>query len=137
MFYFFPMSRGKKTRAPKPADAPLVLTKANGESWDQEADVVVVGFGGAGACAALEAKAQGARVLVLDRFHGGGATAISGGVFYAGGGTHIQREAGVDDDRIDARVRCRMPRQCRGTHEDPVETSCGFIGGACGPAEER
>jgi 3-oxo-5alpha-steroid 4-dehydrogenase len=98
MFYFFPMSRGKKTRAPKPADAPLVLTKANGESWDQEADVVVVGFGGAGACAALEAKAEGARVLVLDRFYGGGATAISGGVFYAGGGTHIQKEAGVDDD---------------------------------------
>jgi len=98
MFYFFSMSRGKKTRAPKPADAPLVLTKANADVWHREADVIVVGFGGAGACAALEAKAQGARVLVLDRFHGGGATAISGGVFYAGGGTHIQEEAGVDDD---------------------------------------
>ena len=35
---------------------------------------------------------------MLDRFHGGGATAISGGVFYAGGGTHIQQEAGVEDD---------------------------------------
>jgi 3-oxo-5alpha-steroid 4-dehydrogenase len=76
----------------------LVLTKAVGPAWDQESDVVVVGFGGAGACAALEAKAHGARVLVLDRFHGGGATAISGGVFYAGGGTHIQTEAGVTDD---------------------------------------
>jgi 3-oxo-5alpha-steroid 4-dehydrogenase len=98
MFYFFPMSKRKKTLAPKPADAPLVVTKAEGDSWDHEADVVVVGFGGAGACAALEAKARGARVLVLDRFHGGGATAISGGVFYAGGGTHIQKEAGVVDD---------------------------------------
>ncbi|MGB5286044.1 MAG: FAD-binding protein, partial [Polyangiales bacterium] len=77
---------------------PLVLTKSETEAWDDEADVVVVGFGGAGACAALEAKAQGARVLVLDRFHGGGATAISGGVFYAGGGTHIQEQAGVSDD---------------------------------------
>lgn len=92
------MSDGKRTRAPKPADPPLVLPKAIGLAWDQESDVVIVGFGGAGACAALEAKAQGARVLVLDRFHGGGATAISGGVFYAGGGTHIQTEAGVTDD---------------------------------------
>ena len=92
------MPKGKKSLAPKPADPPLVLTKSDDNSWDQEADVIVVGFGGAGACAALEAKAQGVRVLVLDRFHGGGATAISGGVFYAGGGTHIQQEAGVDDD---------------------------------------
>ncbi len=91
------MPKGKKSSAPRPADPPLVLTKSNDGSWDAEADVVVVGFGGAGACAALEAHAEGAQVLVLDRFHGGGATAISGGVFYAGGGTHIQRDAGVTD----------------------------------------
>ncbi|MGO8957913.1 MAG: FAD-binding protein [Streptosporangiaceae bacterium] len=66
-------------------------------TWDMEADVVVVGFGAAGACAALEATAAGASVLVLDRFAGGGATALSGGVVYAGGGTPQQREAGVDD----------------------------------------
>jgi 3-oxo-5alpha-steroid 4-dehydrogenase len=65
---------------------------------DTAADVVVVGFGGAGVCAALEARAGGASVVVLDRFSGGGATAISGGVVYAGGGTPIQREAGVEDD---------------------------------------
>ena len=65
--------------------------------WTEEADLVIVGFGGAGAVAALEAKAHGADVLALDRFHGGGATAISGGVFYAGGGTPIQAEAGVSD----------------------------------------
>lgn len=88
----------KKTGAPNPAEPPLVLTAANDGNWDTEADVVVVGFGGAGVCAALEADAEGARVLVLDRFHGGGATAISGGVVYAGGGTHIQSEAGVTDD---------------------------------------
>ena len=95
------MPKGKKSFAPKPADPPLVLTKANKDVWDREADVIVVGFGGAGACAALEAEAQGADVLVLDRFNGGGATAISGGVFYAGGGTHIQKEADVDDDPDD------------------------------------
>lgn len=65
--------------------------------WDSEADVVVVGFGGAGACAALEAARSGASVVVLDRFTGGGATAMSGGIVYAGGGTSVQRAAGVED----------------------------------------
>ena len=65
--------------------------------WDAEVDVIVVGFGGAGACAALEATQNGASVLMLDRFHGGGATAASGGVIYAGGGTRYQQEAGYDD----------------------------------------
>ena len=92
------MAKSRNVAAPNPADPPLVLTAPERENWTAETDVVVVGFGGAGACAALEAKAQGARVLVLDRFHGGGATAISGGVFYSGGGTHIQNEAGVQDD---------------------------------------
>jgi 3-oxo-5alpha-steroid 4-dehydrogenase len=66
-------------------------------SWDAVADVVVVGFGAAGACAAIEAVDAGADVLVLDRFTGGGATAISGGVVYAGGGTRHQQAAGVED----------------------------------------
>ena len=74
--------------------------------WDLEADVVVVGFGAAGACAALEAAAAGASVLVLDRFGGGGATALSGGVVYAGGGTPQQRAAGV---RRLARGDVRLP----------------------------
>ena len=65
--------------------------------WDVEADVVVVGFGAAGACAALEAASAGCSVLVLDRFEGGGATALSGGVVYAGGGTPQQRAADVTD----------------------------------------
>lgn len=67
------------------------------EEWDQTADVVVVGFGAAGACAAVEAADAGAHVLVLDRFCGGGTTAMSGGVIYAGGGTRQQRAAGVTD----------------------------------------
>ncbi|WP_228822706.1 FAD-binding protein [Nocardia cyriacigeorgica] len=65
--------------------------------WDLTADVIVIGFGAAGACAALEAAADGAQVLVLERFTGGGATALSGGIIYAGGGTSVQREAGVHD----------------------------------------
>lgn len=60
-------------------------------------EVLVVGFGAAGACAALEARSAGADVLVVDRFNGGGATAISGGIIYAGAGTAVQRAAGVQD----------------------------------------
>ncbi|MGN6681735.1 MAG: FAD-binding protein [Streptosporangiaceae bacterium] len=67
------------------------------QPWDLEADVVVIGFGAAGACAALEAAARGATVILIDRFSGGGATALSGGVVYAGGGTAPQRQAGVQD----------------------------------------
>jgi 3-oxo-5alpha-steroid 4-dehydrogenase len=67
-------------------------------SWDREFDVVVVGFGGAGSAAALEARSEGADVVVIDRFAGGGATARSGGVVYAGGGSIPQRQAGYADD---------------------------------------
>lgn len=67
------------------------------QTWDLEADVVVVGFGAAGACAALEAAGAGSEVVVLERFCGGGATALSGGVVYAGGGTVQQVQAGVRD----------------------------------------
>ena len=35
--------------------------------WDLEADVVVLGFGGAGACAAIGAHDAGAKVLILEK----------------------------------------------------------------------
>lgn len=66
--------------------------------WDDEADVVVVGLGAAGACAAIEAARAGARVLVLERAGGGGGTtAVSDGMMYFGGGTALQRACGFDD----------------------------------------
>ncbi|CRZ16809.1 FAD-binding protein [Mycolicibacterium neworleansense] len=61
-------------------------------------DVLVVGYGAAGVCAALEARSRGADVLAIDRFNGGGATQVSGGIIYAGGGTWVQRQAGVEDN---------------------------------------
>jgi 3-oxo-5alpha-steroid 4-dehydrogenase len=79
------------------AEAHPNLLSSDAGWWDREVDVIVVGFGGAGACAALEAKEHGADVLILDRFGGGGATALSGGVYY-GAGTRHQKEAGFDDD---------------------------------------
>lgn len=76
---------------------PLVVEDVDGTWWDDLTDVLVVGLGAAGVTAAVEAAERGVDAMVVDRFEGGGATAISGGVFYAGGGTHIQREAGVED----------------------------------------
>lgn len=66
-------------------------------AWSDGADVLVVGWGLAGACAAIEARAAGAATLVIDRFGGGGASTLSGGVVYAGGGTRQQQAAGFTD----------------------------------------
>jgi len=66
--------------------------------WAQTADVVIVGLGIAGACAALEARRAGAEVLVLERAAaGGGASAWSQGQFYLGGGTDVQTACGYED----------------------------------------
>ena len=42
-------------------------TTGNAQKWDYEADVVVIGLGGAGASAAIEAHDSGAKVLVLEK----------------------------------------------------------------------
>jgi 3-oxo-5alpha-steroid 4-dehydrogenase len=73
-------------------------------------ELLVVGFGCAGACAAMQAietmekdkiprdpAVTGPRVLVVDRFEGGGATSRSGGIIYCGGGTDVQKHLGVQD----------------------------------------
>ena len=66
--------------------------------FDLESDVVVVGQGAAGGAAAIEAARAGAEVLVLERMtRGGGATALSTGLSYFGGGTAIQRACGFED----------------------------------------
>ena len=70
----------------------------NGQVWDEITDVVVVGFGAAGAVTAIEAADAGAEVLVLDRWAKGGASARSGGIVYGGGGTRQQVAMGFVDD---------------------------------------
>lgn len=66
--------------------------------FDDEADLVVIGLGAAGASAAIEARAGGADVIVLERASaGGGSSALCGGFIYLGGGTRVQRLNGFDD----------------------------------------
>lgn len=79
------------------ADA-AALPAAGVRSWDITTDVLVAGSGAAGVCAAIAAREAGAEVLLVEslpRF--GGASAMSGGVVYAGGGTRLQRALGVAD----------------------------------------
>lgn len=76
---------------------PIIVDSADEISWKQECDVVVVGFGGAGVSAAIQSVENGADVLALERFSGGGATTLSGGVVYTGGGSQFQKEAGFND----------------------------------------
>lgn len=65
--------------------------------WQQETDVVVIGGGLAGYCAACEAAQAGADVLLLEKQpEAGGSSVLSGG-FLAFAGTDVQRKAGVDD----------------------------------------
>jgi 3-oxo-5alpha-steroid 4-dehydrogenase len=105
-----------KTAAPGDAgwhsyvETALRIENADSAEWSDTADVVVVGFGGAGACAALEAKSHGANVLAIDRFSGGGATAVSGGVYY-GGGTKAQKQAGVEDSAEELYKYLKMETQ--------------------------
>ena len=66
--------------------------------WDENCDVLVVGVGLAGVCAALRASEDPSLdIVAIDRGEGGGASKLSGGVVYMGGGTKAQREAGIED----------------------------------------
>jgi succinate dehydrogenase/fumarate reductase flavoprotein subunit len=80
-------------------EPPATIDHSSIQTWERRADVIVVGYGIAGACAALAAHRAGAKVLVLERASGGGGTsALSSGIFYLGGGTAVQQACGVADD---------------------------------------
>ncbi len=77
---------------------PETVNAADVTDWSDEADVVVIGFGIAGGCAAVSAAAAGAKVLVLEKAAAaGGTTSMAGGHFYLGGGTAVQQATGHDD----------------------------------------
>lgn len=66
--------------------------------WDEEADVVVVGLGAAGAASAIEACRAGANVIILEKAPvSGGSTVLCGGLVYMGGGTPLQKATGFED----------------------------------------
>lgn len=80
-------------------------------AWDMETDIVIIGFGATGACAAIEAKQSGAEVKLFERNSGsGGASGLSGGEIYLGGngGTDVQRAAGFEDTTEDFAAYLKM-----------------------------
>ena len=83
------------------AVGPGMLSPAMGkipESWDLEADVVIIGSGGAGMPAAVKAADEGASVIVVEtNYDIGGHAIISGGNTPLGGGTSAQRKYGIED----------------------------------------
>lgn len=61
---------------PEIVDAKVEVPK----KWDKVYDVVIIGYGGAGAAAAITAHDAGAKVVILEKMHeGGGNTAVSSG----------------------------------------------------------
>jgi 3-oxo-5alpha-steroid 4-dehydrogenase len=79
-------------------EIPETVDASDVEEYSDEVDVVVIGFGIAGGCAAVSAAAAGARVLLLERAAAaGGTTSMAGGHFYLGGGTAVQQATGHDD----------------------------------------
>lgn len=83
-----------------PVNEPQVLAAAlaGGKSdWNMHADVIVVGAGLAGYCAALEAADCGASVLLLEKqATTGGTSGLSGGAI-AFSGTDEQKTLGIND----------------------------------------
>lgn len=72
--------------------------------WDIETDVAIIGFGGAGACAAIEVADAGDQALIFEvSSASGGSTALSSAEVYMGGngGTRVQTACGYEDSTED------------------------------------
>jgi succinate dehydrogenase/fumarate reductase flavoprotein subunit len=72
--------------------------------WHRETDIAIIGFGGAGGCAALEAADAGADVVIFELASAsGGSTALSSAEIYMGGsgGTRVQQACGFEDSTED------------------------------------
>ncbi|MBB3047036.1 succinate dehydrogenase/fumarate reductase flavoprotein subunit [Litorivivens lipolytica] len=92
--------------------------------WGIETDVAVIGFGGAGACAALEAADAGAEVVIFELASAsGGSTALSSAEIYMGGngGTRVQKACGYDDTSDNMK---NFLKTCFGSNadEDKIDT---------------
>ena len=92
------MSEKAKTNPSQPRHSRDVA------QWDIETDVAIVGFGGAGGCAAIEAADAGSEVVIFELASAsGGSTAMSSAEIYMGGngGTRVQRACGFEDSTED------------------------------------
>lgn len=74
------------------------LASTDPTSWDEEADLVIIGCGRCGSSAAISAAENGASVIVLEAATTmGGSAVLCAGSFVAAG-TKMQADAGITDD---------------------------------------
>lgn len=77
--------------------ASAVASSGSDIAWDKETDVLVCGYGAAGASCAIEAADNGAKVLIIEKAAlPGGSMARCGGAIM-GAGTKVQADLGVED----------------------------------------
>ncbi|MCX2983071.1 FAD-binding protein [Halieaceae bacterium IMCC14734] len=70
------------------------------DQWHMETEVAIVGFGGAGGCAAIQVADSGGKAIIFEvASASGGSTAMSSAEIYMGGsgGTRVQRACGFED----------------------------------------
>ena len=94
--------------------------------WDRETDVAIVGFGGAGGCAAIEAADAGSSVTIFELASAsGGSTAMSSAEIYMGGsgGTRVQQACGFEDSTEDMVTYMMMAPGPRPTRKKSATTA--------------
>jgi len=92
------------------------------KQWNETYDVVVIGSGFAGLAAAIEARNNGANVIVLEKMPVyGGNSIINGGVFGAWG-TKLQQEAGVKPSNPHTSPHYGMSLDCNLCHHQHAKS---------------
>lgn len=94
-------------------------------TWDLEADVVVVGSGSTGYCAAIEAAEAGSSVIVLEKqVVPGGDSQACGGVILGAGWRDQERLTGYAGDTPE-RFAAQQLRYCQGLgNAEIIEQTC-------------
>lgn len=80
------------------SDAETRAADSAAYTWDKEVDVVIVGAGGTGLAAAIEAAGGGADVLVLEKGEAVGGTTLRSGCVMQAAGTTFQKENSIYTD---------------------------------------
>lgn len=93
--------------------------------WAEAADVIVVGGGGSGFCAAIEAGRAGSSVLILEKSGVcGGDTAASQGMIMAAGTKEQAELAGCDTDTPEAFAEQQVAYAQGFANEDMIREMC-------------
>ncbi|MFT5481937.1 MAG: 3-oxo-5alpha-steroid 4-dehydrogenase [Halieaceae bacterium] len=106
---------------PDKSDPTTPLSASSITSWDIETDVAIIGYGGAGSCAAIEAADAGAAVIIFEASSAsGGSTALSSAEIYMGGsgGTRVQKACGYEDSTEDM---VKFMTMCAGPQADEAK----------------